>query len=125
VLEEIHKTGAHLVAISPQVPEGSQVTAEKNGLTFHVLSDRGNAVAHKFGIVFKLPQEVKDVYLGLGIDIASANNDQSWELPLAATYIIDRDSTIRDYFVDADYVRRMEPADILAALKRCGPNNRP
>lgn len=100
------------------MPQGSQLTAEKNGLTFTVLSDQGNKVANKFGLVFRVPQQVKDVYLGLGIDLAAANADQSWELPLAATYIIDRDGTIRDYFVNTDYVRRMEPADILAALER-------
>jgi peroxiredoxin len=118
LLEKIHELQAHLVAISPQVPQGSQLTAEKNGLTFTVLSDQGNKVANKFGLVFRVPQQVKDVYLGLGIDLAAANADQSWELPLAATYIIDRDGTIRDYFVNTDYVRRMEPADILAALER-------
>ena len=118
MLEEIDKLGAHVVAISPQVPQGSETTAEKNRLTFKVLSDHGNEVARKFGIVFRVPQEVKEVYLGLGIDIGVANDDPNWELPLAATYVIDREGTIRDYFVDTDYVRRMEPADILAALRR-------
>ena len=118
MLEEIQRLGAHLLAISPQMSQGSQITAEKNGLSFHVLSDRGNDVARKFGIVFRVPPEVKEVYLGLGIDLGAANDDPSWELPLAATYIIDQKGTIRDYFVNADYVRRMEPADILAALKR-------
>lgn len=118
MLEEIEKLGAHLVAISPQVPDGSQTTVEKNGLTFQVLSDAGNVVARKFGLVFSLPQDVKDVYLGLGIDLAKANGDAAWELPLPATYIIERDGTIRDRFVNEDYVRRMEPGDIVNAVRR-------
>jgi peroxiredoxin len=117
LLEEIQSLGAHLIAVSPQVPQGSQVTAEKNGLTFRLLSDADNHVARQFGIVFKLTQEVRDVYLGLGIDLAKSNGNPHWELPLPATYVIDRDRAIRDVFVDADYVRRMEPADILAALR--------
>lgn len=108
------------MAISPQAPQSSQVTVEKNGLTFKVLSDAGNSVARQFGLVFKLPQDVRELYLGLGIDLAKANNDPNWELPLPATYVIAQDRTIREALIDADYVRRMEPTDILAALRRIG-----
>jgi len=117
VLEGIQKLGAHLVAVSPQVPAGSQMMVEKNGLAFYVLSDARNRVARQFGLVFKLTKEVRDIYLGLGVDLADANGDPAWELPLPATYIIDCDRTIRDYFVSADYVRRMEPSDILSAIR--------
>jgi peroxiredoxin len=117
VLEEIQKLGASLAALSPEVPTAAQVTAEKNGLTFHVLSDVGNGVARKFGLVFKLPPELREFYKSLGIDLATQNGDESFELPLAATYVIDRDGLVRDLFVDPDYVKRMEPADILAGLR--------
>lgn len=120
MLEGIEKAGAHLVAVSPQVPQGSQITAEKNDLSFYVLSDADNTVARQFGIVFQLPQDVRDIYLGLGIDLTKANGSPAWELPLPATYIIDRDGSIRERFIDPDYVRRMEPGDILAALRRIG-----
>ena len=65
----------------------------------------------------QLPPELREVYLSLGIDLPVHNGDQSYELPLPATYVIDRDGIIRAVFADADYVKRMEPADILAVLR--------
>ncbi len=105
------------MAISPELPAQSRVTTEKNKLTFHVLSDAGNHVARKFGLVFQLPPELREVYRSLGIDLPAHNGDESYELPLPATYIIDRGGVIRAVFADADYVKRMEPAEILAALR--------
>lgn len=124
MLEEIQKLGASLVALSPEIPSAAQVTAEKNGLTFQVLSDQGNQVARKFGLVFELPADLREFYLSLGIDLPKQNGDGSWELPLPATYLIDRDGIIRDVFVHTDYVKRMEPSDILTGLRSLAGNRR-
>ena len=118
MLEEIQKLGASLVALSPELPTTAAVTAEKNDLTFHVLSDEGNRVARQFGLVFDLPEDLKVFYKSLGIDLPASNGDESWQLPLPATYLISRDGTIRDVFVNTDYVKRMEPADILTGLRK-------
>ena len=118
MLEEIQRLGANLVALSPELPKTAQVTVEKNGLTFHVLSDEGNHVAQKFGLVFDLPEELRVFYKTLGIDLPASNGDGSWRLPLPATYLIGRDGIIRDVFVHADYVKRMEPEDILTGLRK-------
>jgi len=120
LLADIRSLGADLVAISPELPDSSHVTAEKNNLTFHVLSDVGNEVAKKFGLVFQLPLDLREVYKSLGIDLPAHNGDQSYELPLPATYVIDRGGIIQAVFADADYVKRMEPTDILAALRGGG-----
>ncbi len=117
MLADIQSMGAQLVAISPESPEKSQITVERNNLKFHVLSDVGNKAAKKFGLVFQVPPELREVYLSLGIDLPAHNGDQSHELPLPATYVIDRGGIIRAVFADADYVKRMEPADILAVLR--------
>jgi peroxiredoxin len=117
VLEEIQKMGASLVALSPELPTTAQVTVEKNGLTFRVLSDEGNRVARQFGLVFDLPEDLKEFYKALGIDLPASNGDGTWRLPLPATYLIDRDRIIRDVFVNTDYVKRMEPDDIVARLR--------
>ena len=106
-----------MIAISPQVAKESQVTAEKNGLTFHLLSDLGNKVARSFGLVFQLPPDLREIYLILGIDLSVSNGDDSFELPIPATYVIDRGGVIRAVRADADYVKRMEPSDIVTALK--------
>ncbi|WP_422931804.1 peroxiredoxin-like family protein [Singulisphaera sp. PoT] len=116
-LPEIRAAGANLVAISPETPDNSLSTAEKNHLDFDVLSDRGNKVARAFGIAYKLPKVVADQFKGR-LDLAKHNGDDSGELPLGVTYIVDGSGIIRYAFVDADYRKRAEPAEVLAALRR-------
>ena len=116
-LPEIEALGAKLVTVSPQLPDNSLNTAEKLELTFEVLSDVGNKVAREFGLVFTLPEEMRSIYQDFGIDLPAANGDESFELPMPATYVIDRSGIIRLAFVDIDYTKRLDPQEIIAALK--------
>lgn len=116
-LPEIQKLGAQLVAISPQTPDHSLSTVEKNDLPFEVLSDSGNKLADQFGIVFILDHETREKYKGYGVDLAEYNGDDTWQLPHPATYIIDQQGTIRFAFVNTDYKIRAQPSEILAALQ--------
>ena len=115
-LPEIRPTGATLVAISPETPDNTLSTAEKNHLDFEVLSDRGNKVAHAFGVAYKIPAVIATQFKGR-LDLAKHNGDDSAELPLGATYVIDRDRTIRYAFVNADYRKRAEPSEVLGVLR--------
>lgn len=117
VLPEIRSLGAQLVAISPQLPDQSLTMVEKNSLKIEVLSDVGNRVARDFGLVFTLPEELRPVYAQFGIDLPAANGDNSFELPVPASYVINRDSTIMLDFIEVDHTKRLEPSDIIAALK--------
>ena len=119
-LPEIESLGANLVALSPQLPEKSLSTAEENKVSFEVLSDLGNKVAREFGLVFTLPESLQAFYKKFGIDVAVANGDESYELPMTATYVIDSDGTIAHAFVDTDYTKRLEPAEAVEALKKIG-----
>ncbi|GLW68357.1 peroxiredoxin [Kitasatospora phosalacinea] len=112
--------GARLVAVSPQLPDESLSQAEKDGLTFDVLSDLGCETAARYGLAFDLPDDLAAVYARSGIDLARSNGGHPRTLPVPATYVIDRAGTIRWAFVDADYTARAEPADILAVLDRLG-----
>ena len=105
------------MAISPQTPDESLSTAEKNALAFAVLSDTGSATAKAFGIAFDLAEELRPVYARFGHALPDKNGDESWVLPIPATYVIDRDETIVLAFVDVDYRNRLEPAEILAVLQ--------
>jgi peroxiredoxin len=116
-LSEIQAQGASLVAISPQTPDNSLTMAEKNDLKFEVLSDAGNRVARRFGLVFSLAAEVRTLFKGMGIDLASYNGDESYELPIPGTFVVAPDGTIRLAFVDADYTHRLEPAAIVESLR--------
>jgi len=119
-LEEINDLGASLVAISPETPDNSLSTAEKNDLKFDVLSDVGNKTANQFGLVFKLPSELHEIYLKFGINIPKFNGDDSWEIPMPGTYVIDKDGTVKYAFADADYTKRADPDEVISKLQELG-----
>lgn len=118
VLPQITRLGATLVAISPQSPDGSLTTAEKNELAFPVLSDDGSAVAKAFGIAFDLAEELRPIYTRLNHPLPAMNGNDSWLLPIPATYIIDQNGVIALAYVDVDYRKRLEPTAVVDALRR-------
>jgi peroxiredoxin len=119
VLLDLHSAGAQLLVISPEVPDQALVTQRKNHLAFPVLSDQGNAVARQYGIVFRISDKVIPYYDEF-FNIEAQNGDRSYELPLAATYVIGSDRVIRYAFFDADYKLRADPQEILSAVRRQG-----
>tara|TARA_R110000868_G_scaffold358814_3_gene620555 strand:- start:23800 stop:24564 length:765 start_codon:yes stop_codon:yes gene_type:complete len=108
--------GANLIALTPELPDKSISTAEKHDLKFEVLSDVGNKIANEYGIVFKLTDEVAEMY-NKSFELNNYNGDQSNELPLAATYIINKNGEIIYAFLDADYRNRAEPTELTEFLK--------
>ncbi len=116
VNQAIRAEGATLVAISPQLVKYSGLTAKKHRLTFDVLSDVGNNVAEQFGLVFVLPDDLRQVYRELGSDLEKYNGDDSWTLPLPGSFVIDQNSIIRDAETDPDYTIRPDPEHILKVL---------
>jgi len=117
VLGEITALGGKLVAISPQLPDGSLSTAEMNKLSFDVLSDAGNCVAHSFGLVYSLPDELRAALTSNNKALPGINGDDSWELPLPATYVIASDRKIELAEIELDYRERLGPEAIVAALR--------
>ena len=117
ILPEIHNLGATLVAISPELPDNTLSMTEKNALTFQVLSDQGNNYARQCGLVFTLNEELRPIYKDWGIDFPPTYGDSTFELPLPATYVVDQQARIVLSFVDVDYTKRLEPSEILGALK--------
>jgi peroxiredoxin len=117
-LPEIQAAGATLVAVSPEIPESAMNTVQKNQLGFPLLSDHQNKVARAFGIAYKVPDAVVETLKKSGRDLARINGSDSGELPLAVTYVIDTDRVIRYAFLDTNYRKRAEPADVIAALKQ-------
>jgi peroxiredoxin len=115
-LEKVEEKGASLVAISPMLPDGTQYLATKRSLMFPVCSDLGNKVARKFKITFEVPPEFREYYLDRGMDIPAANGDDTWEIPLPATYVIDQTGEIVWSYIDDDSGSRAEPKDIVAAI---------
>ena len=119
ILPEIVAAGASLVAISPEKPDDTVSTAEKNALTFEVLSDVGQKVGRAFGLVYEFTKELKRAYNGFNLDIPARNGTPGeWALPVSATYVIDRNGSIVYAYTDADYRDRADPRDVLAVLTR-------
>jgi peroxiredoxin len=116
-LPQIEALGASLIAISPQLPDESMSTAEKNELSFPVLSDVGNAIARQYGLVFELSEELRPAYQEFGIDLPATNGSDSFELPVPGTYIVDGGGVIRLREATADYKQRAEPEELVNALQ--------
>jgi peroxiredoxin len=115
-LPQIQASGASLLAISPQTIQQSFFMADQHKLKFLLLSDSGNKIAAQFGLTYRVPDYQQSVYKRVFINLPFTNGDASWELPIPATYILDRDSTILWTAQNADYTDRPEPADILQQL---------
>lgn len=115
-LPNFKANGATLIALTPELPDKSISTAEKNNLQFEVLSDIGSKVAKDYGVVFTLTPEVAEIYNNK-FGLSEYNGTDSNELPLAATYVINQDGIIVYAFLDADYRNRAEPSTLTEVVK--------
>ena len=116
LVPELARRGVALVAVSPQAPDGSLSTQEKNELTFSVLSDPANQVAKTVGILTAPSPEVRAAQLELGLDLTAVNADGTTGLPMPTTIIVDADHAVRWIDIHPNYATRSEPNQILAAL---------
>ena len=115
---QIQALGASLIAISPQTPDHSLSLAEKQALTFPVLSDVGNQVARNYRLVFTMDEAVRAAHKQIGADLPTYNGDKSWELPMPGTFLLDQSGTVRLAFVDPNFTHRLDPSIIIAQLKK-------
>lgn len=121
-MQTIRSLGADLVAISPELPDNTLTMAEKHAIPIDILSDATSEVMKKYRLRFAVPAEVKALYLEkFGLNLERYNGAGRWELPVPATYVIDRAGIVRAGEADPDYTVRMEPAEIVAALRRLAP----
>ena len=118
ILPEIEKHGGSLLAVSPELPDNSLSTQEKNELEFPVLSDTDNLVARSFGLEIDVPDLIVKLSKDLWeLDLTKLNGTEKHILPVPATYVVGSDGLVKYAFVDADYTKRAEPAEILKALE--------
>ena len=117
VLPQIENAGATLVAISPQTVKQSFFMHDQHKLRFPLLSDVGNRLARQFGLTYRVPPAQEAVYRRAFVNLPFTNGDDSWELPIPATYIVDRDGTILYASADEDYTQRPEPMEVVSACQ--------
>jgi peroxiredoxin len=116
-LPELEAVGAQLIAVSPESPDNSLSTKDKNALAFSVLSDRGGRIAGEYRLAFQLSPELKSLYQSRGRDLAEWNGGD-WTLPVPGTFVIGKDGRIALAHVDADYRTRLEPEAAIAAARQ-------
>jgi peroxiredoxin len=117
-LPAINDLGAELVAISPLKPEELARTAEECGLRLLMLSDPVDAYAKMCGVHYEMTEGQAALYRKRGLDLDALNAGAGWEVPVPATYVVGRDGVIAYAFAEADWSRRADPAEVLAALRR-------
>jgi peroxiredoxin len=116
IASQIVAAGASLVAISPQTEKQAYFMHDQHKLSFPLLVDAHNEVARQFGLVYRVPEEQQAIYRRTFVNLPFVNGDESWQLPIPATYVIDRDGTILFGSANEDYMERPEPLEILAKL---------
>lgn len=118
-LPQLKAAGAHLIAVSPELPDHSLTLAERNALDFDILSDPGAAAARGYGLVYRVPDELRDFYRDNGLDLARRNGtapEEAWHLPVPATYLLSPSGVVRYARIDADFTQRPEPQSIVELL---------
>ncbi len=115
-LDAFASLGATLVAVSPETPDDTLDTAQKNALAFPVLSDVEGRLADALGIRFELSPAIEALYQKFGHDLPTRNGDGGWSLPMPATFIVAKGGVIATVFADPDYRRRLDPEHALAAV---------
>jgi peroxiredoxin len=116
-LEDFQNLKGLIIAVSPVIMENAIALKEKLALTFPMTIDNGNSAARKFGLVYSLSDPLRPIYEGFGVNIPEANGDNSFELPIPATYLIDTNGIVRAAHINADHTRRLDPVDIISALE--------
>jgi len=117
-LDDIHALGATLVAISPQVPDGSMTKDEISNMDFTVLSDQNAKVALQYGVAWEVPEFLTaHMRTDRKLDLEKINNGNGTLLPIPATFVLGQDGVVTWSYVNVDYRTRSEPDEIIEALK--------
>lgn len=117
-LESAQAAGVTLVAVSPNLPDVSLALVDEAELTFPVLSDVGSEVAASFNLVYEMVPDQVEYYRTHDRDLAAKNGNETWLLPLPATYVIDREGIIRYDFIDLNHRVRAEPSEVVEVASR-------
>lgn len=112
----LREHGAFLVAVSPQLSRQSDFMAGQHGLPFPLLHDEGNKVAEQFGLVYTVPDYLRQYYMSILVNLPFINGEASWRLPLPATYVIGRDRKVLFAEAHADFRVRPEPEEAMEAV---------
>jgi peroxiredoxin len=115
--DEVKAGGATLVAITPEVEKFTSELGAAARAKFPILSDMDNGYALLLNLAFYVGDEKRRFMTAAGWDVAPYQGNESWTLPIPATFVVGRDGRVAARFIDPDYRKRMEIDDILAAVR--------
>ena len=118
ILSELKELDADLISISPETPDNSLTTSEKNELSFSVLSDIDNKYAKSLGLVFQMPEDLRELYHSFNLNVDAHNGNKDYELPMPATYIVNEEREIIYSFIPEDYTERLDPEIVIKTIKK-------
>ena len=113
--------GATVIGVSPELGTLSFSASHDRDLSFKMLCDIDNGLALQCGLVFRLTDDIIAEYLAGGLDLAKVYGNDSWFLPIPASYIVAPDGAIKHAFVNPDFRYRMDPEEILRVVQDPGP----
>ena len=116
LVPELDARGIALIAVSPQKPDGSLSMAEKNDLSFTVLSDPGNQIAGAMDILTAPTADARGSMHAIGIDLPALNSDGTYTLPMVTVAVVDATGVIRWIDVAPNHARPTEVPEIISAL---------
>ena len=102
------------------MPDRQQFAAEfKSELRapFPILTDLDNGYALSLNLAIWVGEEMERFISAAGWDVPKFQGNNSWFLPIPATFVVGQDGHIKARFVDPDYRKRMAIEDVLAALR--------
>ncbi|WP_196888754.1 peroxiredoxin-like family protein [Aureivirga sp. CE67] len=117
IVPQLKELNTSLIAITPETPDYSSETYQKNNLDFSVLSDLDNVYAKSLGLVFQMPEELQKIYDCFNIKVDKHNGNDDFELPMPATYVLNKQREIIYSFIPEDYTERLNPDTILSEIK--------
>jgi peroxiredoxin len=117
IAPQIRDAGAALVAVTPEAGGTALRTKVDRRLDFEILCDLDNVLALQCGLVFPVPDDLRQAYLKNGRDFSIIYGNDAWMLPTPATFIVRRDGVVARAYVNPDFRHRLEPAEILNTLK--------
>jgi peroxiredoxin len=119
-LPDITAAGGRLVALTPDTGSHLAATKRNYALTYEVLSDVDGAVGLQFGVLIRAPDPYRELLAGTGVDLPARHGNEGWFIPMPATFVVDQQAVIRYAFVNVDFTRRADPAEIVAILRSIG-----
>lgn len=115
---DIRRSGARLVAITPEASGLALKVKRERKFEFDILCDLDNGVALSFGLVFRVSDELRNFFTSAHLELPLIYDNSSWFLPIPATYIVARNGVIAHAYVNPDFRERLDSREIVNKVSK-------